>query len=282
LLGPRELWDRAAKLRGLDRAALTRAVVEPERDPSFGARAPDWSQLPEIAAISTAVRGCLSGRWDAVVTGPIHKADLLRAGFPHPGHSPYLAALCGRRPDEAVMLFAGGRLVVALATVHLPLRRVPEILDAATIERAGATAADLVRARLGVAAPRLAVCALNPHAGENGELGHEDGRIVAPAVAALRVRGVDASGPWPADTIFARALRGDFDLVLALYHDQGLIPVKTLDFGATVNITAGLPIVRTSVDHGTARDIAWTGTADPASTIAALRMAERLLAGGRT
>lgn len=170
------------------------------------------------------------------------------------------------------MAFSGGSLSVALATAHVPLMRVGEVLTTARIVRAGRTAA----ARLG--ARRIAVCGLNPHAGEDGALGSEDADIVAPAVAELRALGLEASGPHPADTIFAQAVAGRFDLVVACYHDQGLIPVKTLDFGRSVNITCGLPIVRTSVDHGTARDIAGRGVAEAAHTVAALQMAARLSA----
>ncbi len=262
LVGPAPLWQRAAELRGVHGEL---PIVEP---------APGGWDLPEIDAIDHAVAGCLNGRYAAVTTGPIHKADLLGAGFPHPGHTPYLATLCGLDPRDAVMLFAGGRLAVALATTHIPLARVPSELSTAALVRAGVEAAALL------GADRIAVCGLNPHAGEGGRLGTEDVELVAPAVADLRARGLDASGPHPADTVFARAARGEYDLVVACYHDQGLIPVKTLDFGRSVNITAGLPIVRTSVDHGTARDIAWTGAADPDHTVAALQMAARLSAEG--
>ena len=261
LVGPAPLWKRAAELRGV-------AGALPIFEPVAGA----WG-LPEVDAIEHAVRGCLEGRYAAVTTGPIHKADLLAAGFPHPGHTPYLALLCGLEPDDAVMLFSGGRLSVALATCHIPLGQVPERLTVQALVRAGREAATLLDA------DRVAVCGLNPHAGEGGRLGHEDAAVVAPAVVALRACGLDASGPHPADTVFGRAARGEFDLVVACYHDQGLIPVKTLDFGRSVNITAGLPIVRTSVDHGTARDIAWTGRADATHTVAALDMAARLAGG---
>jgi 4-hydroxythreonine-4-phosphate dehydrogenase len=174
------------------------------------------------------------------------------------------------------MFFAGGRLQVVLATVHLALADVPEALTGEAIVRAARAGADLLSARLGVARPRVAVCGLNPHAGEGGLLGVEDAEVIAPAVLELRQLGYDAHGPLPADTLFPKAARGEWDLVVAMYHDQGLIPVKTLDFGRSVNITAGLPIIRTSVDHGTARDIAWTGKANPEHAVAALQMARRL------
>jgi len=187
-----------------------------------------------------------------------------------------LADLCGLQPDESVMFFAGGRLQVVLATVHLALADVAEALTGAAIVRAARAGADLLSSRLGVARPSVAVCGLNPHAGEGGLLGVEDIEVIAPAVLELKRLGYDAHGPIPADTLFPRAAQGAWDLVVAMYHDQGLIPVKTLDFGRSVNITAGLPIIRTSVDHGTARDIAWTGKANPDHAVAALKMARRL------
>ena len=270
-VGPADLWARAAQGRGLaarHRAAMHIVPVDPASDP-------DWAHILEIGCVATAVRGCQAGRFSALCTGPIHKGDLLAVGFPHPGHTEYLAHLCGLPLQDAVMVFAGGRLTVALATVHVPLARVPEVLDQDAILRAARAGIALAR-RLGSATPRVAICGLNPHAGEGGRLGTEELHVVAPAVAALRADGVAVEGPLPADTLFAAAARGAYDLVVALYHDQGLIPVKTLDFGTSVNITGGLPIVRTSVDHGTARDIAGTGRADAAHMVSAITMAMRL------
>jgi len=261
LVGDRALWERAAALRGISIDGIEVVVATDELD-----------------AIEIGVGGCLDGRWDAVCTMPVHKADLQARGFRHSGHTPYLAELCGRPDDDAVMVFAGGALAVSLATMHIPLRDVPDALDAAAIGRAARGLAEVLGA-LGTAAPRLAVCGLNPHAGEDGTLGTEDRDVVAPAVAGLRAGGLDITGPYPADTLFARAAGGDFDGVVALFHDQGLIPVKTLDFGRSVNITAGLPIVRTSVDHGTARDVAWTGRAEPRHAVAAVAMAAALAKG---
>jgi len=271
LVGPRALWERAADLRGV---ALTAPVEEP---PPVAGAPSSWGSLPELAAIDHAVRGCLDGRFSAVCTAPIHKAPLLEAGFDHAGHTGWLGALCGVPPEDAIMCFAGGRLRVALVTTHVPLADVPGLLTVGRVTRTARALADLLRG-LDVPAPRVAICGLNPHAGEDGKLGSEDGDVLAPAVAALRAEGLDATGPHPGDTVFARALRGDFDGVVAMYHDQGLSPVKTIDFGRSVNITMGLPIVRTSVDHGTARDIAWTGVADAEPMAAALRMARRLTA----
>ncbi|MCO4769210.1 MAG: 4-hydroxythreonine-4-phosphate dehydrogenase PdxA [Deltaproteobacteria bacterium] len=274
-IGPLELWARAADLVELSQDLRSELVcLAPDPD-----AAGDYAHIPEIGAVATAVAGCLAGRYGAVCTGPIHKKSLLERGFPFQGHTPYLAWLCGLSPEEAVMLFAGGRLQVALATVHRPLRDVPETLTLRDIVWAGRAAVDLLVRGLGQSAPRVAVCGLNPHAGEEGALGDEEQTKVGPAVGVLQRQGVDAHGPFPADTLFPAAARGDWDLVIALYHDQGLIPVKTLDFGRSVNITAGLPIWRTSVDHGTARDIAWTGSADPKHMVSALTMARRLAAG---
>jgi 4-hydroxythreonine-4-phosphate dehydrogenase len=268
-VGPHNLWSRAAELVGVSAQDLPTAEVEVAADPQ-------WAHLAGVGEVATAVRGCLSGRFDALCTGPLHKASLLEQGFPYMGHTPYLAALCARPCEDAVMVFAGGRLTVSLATVHVPLSEVPQALSRAGIVRAALGAADVVRMGWGIERPRIAVCGLNPHAGEGGRLGGEDQQVVAPAVAALREQGIDASGPWPADTVFGRALRGDFDAVVAAYHDQGLVAVKTLDFGKSVNITAGLPVLRTSVDHGTARDIAWRGIANADGMLAAARMAIRL------
>jgi len=272
-LGPTALWERAADLVGLDADARAALVIE---EPN--ASLDDYGAIPEIAAVATAVHGCLDGRFGAVCTGPVHKKSLLDRGFPFQGHTPYLAHLCGLSPEEAVMVFAGGALTVALATVHRPLRAVPETLTLRDIVWAGKAARDLLVQGMRLPEPRIAVCGLNPHAGEDGALGDEEQTRVIPAVAVMQRQGLDAHGPFPADTLFPAAARGRWDLVVALYHDQGLIPVKTLDFGKSVNITAGLPIWRTSVDHGTARDIAWTGNANSEHMVSALRMAQRLAA----
>jgi 4-hydroxythreonine-4-phosphate dehydrogenase len=264
LIGPRSVWAAAAALRApglLDRV--------PSREPPPH---PLWPDLPEVGAVEEAVSGCRDGRYRAVVTGPVHKQRLLAAGFPYAGHTPWLGALCGARP---VMAFAGGELVVALVTVHLPLRAVADALREDAIVESGVQLAGLLR-RLGRGA-KLAVLGVNPHAGEGGALGDEDGAVITPAVAALSARGLDVEGPLPADTAFAAARRGRYDGVVAMYHDQGLAPLKAVDFGRTDNNTLGLDIVRTSVDHGTALDIAWRGVADASSQRAAIDMALRLL-----
>lgn len=271
-VGPAELWERASDLVGLSapqRAELRTVEANPDD-------AGDYGHIPEVAAIASAVAGCLDGRYGAVCTGPVHKKSLLDRGFPFQGHTPYLAYLCGLSPEEAVMVFGGGKLQVALATVHRPLRDVADSLALRDMVWAARAARELLVRGLGQDEPRIGVCGLNPHAGEDGALGTEEQTKVAPAIGVMQRQGLNAHGPFPADTLFPAAARGDWDLVLALYHDQGLIPVKTLDFGLSVNMTAGLPIWRTSVDHGTARDIAWTGKADPLHMESALRMALRL------
>ena len=227
-----------------------------------------------IEGLDIAVDGCSNGRFRAMVTAPLGKQVINDAGIAFSGHTEYLAERCGARTP--VMLLAGERLRVALATTHLPLRAVA---DAITGDRLGAVLDVLwhgLRDRFGIAAPHIAVCGLNPHAGEGGHLGSEDDEIIAPAVAAQRAQGRNVTGPHPADTVFNHAGR-DADAVLAMFHDQGLPVVKYADFSNIVNVTLGLPIVRTSVDHGTALDIAGTGRADPASLLAAVRLASELL-----
>jgi 4-hydroxythreonine-4-phosphate dehydrogenase len=211
----------------------------------------------------------------ALVTAPINKEALRLAGIAHPGHTEVLADLAG--VDRVAMLLATPELRVVLATIHLALRDALAALDA-DLELATIRLADEAGRRLGYERPRIAVAGVNPHAGEHGLFGDEETRIVAPAIAGARALGIDASGPWPPDTVFMRARAGDFDLVVAQYHDQGLIPIKLLGLDEGVNVTVGLPYVRTSVDHGTAFDIAGTGRASGASMLAALRLAERLTA----
>jgi 4-hydroxythreonine-4-phosphate dehydrogenase len=224
-------------------------------------------------AIVAAVRDARAGAVQAIATAPVNKLAFARAGLPWKGHTDLLAHLTGA--PRVAMMFWSEPLKVVLATVHVPLADVPRCL---TVEQVGGiidlTAAEMPR--FGTSAPRIALAGLNPHAGEDGLLGTEDERVLRPAVAAARARGVDISGPHPADTLFVRAARGEFDVVIACYHDQGLIPVKLLAFGQSVNVTLGLPIVRTSVDHGTAFDIAGKNVADASSMIAAVRLAAQL------
>jgi 4-hydroxythreonine-4-phosphate dehydrogenase len=224
-------------------------------------------------AIVAAAEDARSGRIDAIATAPVNKEAFALADLPWKGHTDLFAFLTGGQ--KPVMMFYAEQLRVVLATVHVPLRDVPSLLTRELMDfTLDLTAAELPR--FGYPAPRIAVCGLNPHAGEHGVIGTEDDAVLRPAVDAARARGIDASGPWPADTIFSRAARGEFDAVIACYHDQGLIPVKLLAFGRAVNVTLGLPIIRTSVDHGTAFDIAGKGIADPSSLIEAIRLATRL------
>ena len=234
---------------------------------------PDAAHAPAIiASIEQAVRLASCGAASAVVTNPISKAVLTRAGFAHPGHTEFLAALTGRTGREVMMLAAPALRVVPV-TIHVSLRRALDTLTTEAIVAAGLTTARALSADFGLAAPRLGVAGLNPHAGEQGTMGDEERTIIAPAIAALRDAGVIVTGPYPPDTMFTEAARAGYDAALCMYHDQALIPLKTLDMVHGVNVTLGLPIVRTSPDHGTAFDIAGRGVADPSSLVAALHMA---------
>lgn len=232
-----------------------------------------------IEAIRLSVELTMTGRACAVVTNPIAKSVLYSAGFEFPGHTEYLAHLASQalgRPVTPVMLLAGPELRVAPVTIHIPLSEVPGALTTeAIVETAEIMAGDLER-RFGVSAPRIAVSGLNPHAGEDGALGAEDREIIVPAVARLCALGIDASGPLPADTMFHAEARATYDAALCMYHDQALIPAKTLGFHDSVNATLGLPFVRTSPDHGTAFSLAGSGSAQPDSLIAAIRLASAM------
>ncbi|MBB3998566.1 4-hydroxythreonine-4-phosphate dehydrogenase PdxA [Aureimonas pseudogalii] len=232
-----------------------------------------------IEAIDRATRLVLAGEASAMVTNPIDKKALYDVGFAHPGHTEYLAELCGALtgcPVQPVMLLTGPELSCVPVTIHIPLADVPKALTTELIlSTARIVAADL-RARFGLNAPRLAVSGLNPHAGERGAIGREDEEVIRPAVEILRHEGLDVVGPLPGDTMFHAEARARYDVALCMYHDQALIPAKTLAFDETVNVTLGLPIIRTSPDHGTAADLAGLGTARPASFVAALRLAGRM------
>lgn len=232
-----------------------------------------------IAAIEMAVERVRLGRARAVVTNPIAKSVLQEAGFAHPGHTEFLAALsapAGKPAPLPVMMIWSPLLAVVPVTIHVPLADVPRLLTRELIVATARITDQALRAQFGIAAPRLALAGLNPHAGEDGRMGREDIEIIAPAVAELRAGGIDARGPLPADTMFHARARAGYDAALTMYHDQGLIPAKTLAFDDGVNVTLGLPFVRTSPDHGTAFDIAGRGVARPDSLIAALRLADRL------
>ena len=247
-------------------------VAEPGR--------PDVRDAPAvIEAIRFGVDLVHGGRCPALVTLPIAKAPLMEAGFPHPGHTEYLGALSEAlwgRPFRAVMLLWAEEIAVVPVTVHMPLRTACATLTSeAIVETGRIVARDLCR-RFRIERPRLAIAGLNPHAGESGALGSEDDAIVAPAVERLKAEGIIATGPHPADTMFHAAARARYDAALAMYHDQALIPVKTLAFDRAVNVTLGLPFVRTSPDHGTAFDIAGAGAGDASSLLAALALAARM------
>jgi 4-hydroxythreonine-4-phosphate dehydrogenase len=241
---------------------------------------PDATSAPAaIAAIRRAITDVTAQRAAAIVTNPVAKAVLYRAGFADPGHTEYLARLTqeikGRTALPVMMLWCE-ELAVVPVTIHLPLKDVPDRLSKDLIVETGRVVARDLARRFGIARPRIAVAGLNPHAGEDGTLGDEDLSIVKPAVAQLAAEGVDARGPLPADALFHPAARATYDVAICMYHDQALIPIKTLAFDRAVNVTLGLPFIRTSPDHGTAFDIAGSGRADPASLVAALHLAARL------
>jgi 4-hydroxythreonine-4-phosphate dehydrogenase len=298
LIGDEQFIVRRAAALSLD---VPIAVVEPEEAGAAFARAlplapvgaritaapgkPDVSSAPAaIASIRIAVEHVLAGRAAAIVTNPVAKNVLYRSGFAEPGHTEFLAKLAreatGRAAHPVMMLWSRDLAVVPV-TIHLPLKDVPGRLTADLVIETGRIVDHDLRTRFGIERPRLAVAGLNPHAGEDGALGEEDNMIVAPAVARLKADGIDARGPVPADTLFHARARATYDVALCMYHDQALIPIKTLAFDTAVNVTLGLPFVRTSPDHGTAFDIAGTGRADPSSLIAALSLAARLAAPAR-
>jgi len=235
-----------------------------------------------IEAIAQATAATLTGATRGVVTAPIHKAVLYTAGFKHPGHTEYLAALCdnGNGAPMPVMMLAHDELRVVPATIHVPLRDVPGLLTYDLLVSTGRIVAQSLRTRFGILEPRIGFAGLNPHAGEGGAIGREDYDIVHPAVQQLVFEGIAAEGPMPADTLFYPPHWRKFDAVIAMYHDQALIPIKTVAFDEAVNVTLGLPIVRTSPDHGTAFDLAGTGKCSSASFLAAIRLADKLTNGG--
>ncbi len=263
----------AEAVEAFDEALPVMPVALPA--PAVGGK-PDPANAPAmLEAIDRAVALARAGDTDGIVTNPIAKAVLYRHGFGHPGHTEYLAERCGIA-SAPVMMLACDELRVVPVTIHMPLAQAARTLTTEAIVHCGRTAAAGLARDFGIAAPRLAVAGLNPHAGEGGHMGREEIEIVAPAVAVLRRDGIAASGPLPADTLFHDRARREYDAALCMYHDQALIPVKTLDFDGAVNVTLGLPIVRASPDHGTAYDIAGKGIARPDSLIAALRLAARM------
>jgi len=276
-------WD--VKLRAIDRPeqavtafadALPVAPLAAAPIAAAGQPAPADAKLV-LRAIETAVADVQAGRAAALVTNPINKDALYRAGFRHPGHTEYLAELAGSQ-QPAVMMLASAELRVVPVTIHLALREAIAALTTEAIVHAGRITVAALRRDFGIESPVIAVAGLNPHAGEQGGLGHEDIDIIRPAIAALGKAGIDARGPLPADTMFHGAARRGYDAALCMYHDQALIPIKTIDFDGAVNVTLGLPFIRTSPDHGTAFDIAGKGIARPDSLIAALRLAASMAA----
>ena len=298
VIGDAAFYRQRATMLGLD---VPVAVVTPKQANATFARAlpvvaldaavtarpgrPDNSSAPAaIASIKRAVADVMAGDACGVVTNPIAKSVLYRGGFAEPGHTEYLARLAAEATGQSyrpVMLLWSNDLAVVPVTIHLPLKDVVSHLSTQLIVDTGRIVAHDLAARFGIARPRIAVAGLNPHAGEDGMLGEEDLAIVAPAVARLRAESIDAVGPLPADTMFHERARATYDVAMCMYHDQALIPIKTLAFDHGVNVTLGLPFVRTSPDHGTAFDIAGTGKANPASLIAALHLAARLAAATR-
>lgn len=287
-----EVLARAAK--ALDANAPIAAVSPTEADATFDralpvvplraeSRAspgvPDPENAPAILeSIERAVASVGAGDAHAVVTNPIAKRPLYKAGFRFPGHTEFLADLAAKagHARAAVMLIWSDKLAVVPVTIHIPLADAPRLLTRELIVETARTVADDMTRRFGLAHPRLALSGLNPHAGEGGAMGREELEVIAPAIEELRSEGLDVVGPLPADTMFHAAARTRYDVALAMYHDQALIPAKTLAFDTGVNVTLGLPFIRTSPDHGVAYDIAGQGKANPSSLIAALKLAERL------
>jgi 4-hydroxythreonine-4-phosphate dehydrogenase len=258
-----------------DDASPERVLVHPVSDvapPPYGEVSAEGGELA-VAAVRAATEAALAGRIDAMATGPLNKASMRLAGYEHAGHTELLADLCGG--PEVSMVLVGPQLRVAHMTTHIPLEDVPGRITAERLDTVVGIATELLR-RLGIEAPRIAVAGVNPHAGEAGLFGEQEQDVLIPAVSRLRHGGADVTGPLPGDTVFGAARSGRFDLVVAMYHDQGHIPIKLLHADEAVNVTGGLPIIRTSVDHGTAFDIAGQGKARSASMTAAVRLAAQL------
>ncbi|PLX41901.1 MAG: 4-hydroxythreonine-4-phosphate dehydrogenase PdxA [Deltaproteobacteria bacterium] len=274
LVGPRLVWSRAKAIISGDNIISQRVLETPSPAPewSWGVESIETSKVA-AEAVELGAKLALAGDVDALVTAPLTKSGLASSGRNFPGHTELLGAICGGVPT---MYFAGGKLIVALATTHLPLSMVAQSLTmdslSGTLERFN----EALAGDLGIDSPRIGLCALNPHGGEGGLLGIEEEKIIKPVAAKARSAGVDVIGPLPADTLFHQASLGAYDGVIAMYHDQGLAPFKMLHFHDGVNITAGLKIVRTSPDHGTAPDIAGRGIAREDSMLAAIKYAIRI------
>jgi len=271
IVGDEKMLNRARRITVLELAEAVE-VVNPgpgfSEEPAFGELSARCGEAA-VAYIKSATESCLNGEADAMVTAPVNKEAVTMSGMAFTGHTEYIAELCG--VNDTRMLLASERLRVVHVSTHVSLRHACDLEHGRilhTIELGNEAAL-----ALGIEKPRIAVCGLNPHAGEHGLFGNEDADRIVPAVAAARENGIDCDGPVPADTVFLKAVRGHYDLVVAMYHDQGHIPMKLLDFEHTVNISLGLPIIRTSVDHGTAFDIAGQNLADPTNMKAAMRLA---------
>lgn len=274
--GDAALIERAARVCGVDLRRTAIAEVRQVGRPHSGNAWPKPGRAAGDAAfryLDTAARSVLAGEHAALVTAPINKLWLNRAGHDYDGHTGYLSALTG---TPATMMLAGRKLRVVLVTTHVSIADVPRVLKSTAIVRCGMAVRDHLRRYHGIASPRLAVAALNPHAGEGGLFGDEEARIITPAVRELARRRVRAAGPLPADTLFAAVVAGDYDAVLCMYHDQALIPLKLIEFGRSVNVSMGLPIIRTSPDHGTAYPLAGTGRARAESMAEAIVLAARM------
>jgi 4-hydroxythreonine-4-phosphate dehydrogenase len=274
IVGEWPVVAREAERWSLPVAKVSEIPAEPPGD-----AVPVWdpesdAEPVEVAAVRAAAEAALAGRAAGLVTGPIHKGRLGARGFRFKGHTDFLGHLCG--VEEPVMAFVGGDLRVVLVTIHVPLRVVPDLVSQQRVLRVLRIADQALAGQLGLAQRRLLVCGMNPHAGERGDMGTEEEAAIHPAVTRARQEGIDARGPMSAEAAFHLAGQGEGEMVVAMYHDQGLVPLKAVHFGHSVNWTLGLPIVRTSVDHGTADDIVGKGIADPASFRAALDLAERL------
>jgi 4-hydroxythreonine-4-phosphate dehydrogenase len=271
--------ERPADAHDVFETALPVLPVRLRADVQAGRPAP-VNAPATLESIERAVELALAGSIAGVVTNPIQKKTLQDAGFRHPGHTEYLAELAGG--VDVAMMLACPELRVVPVTIHMSLAAAVRTLDSEQIVRAGRITAEGLTALFGIQRPRLAIAALNPHAGEQGAMGDEEMRIIVPAIDTLRHHDIDVRGPAPADTLFHAAARATYDAAICMYHDQALIPIKTIDFAGGVNVTLGLPFVRTSPDHGTALDIAGTGRADPTSLIAALHMADDMARRRRT
>jgi len=291
-VGGAELLAAAARTRGIE-LPIQRIAKPAEAAQVFTKALPVFGRLDAdhapgqpseagarlaLASLETATALAVQAEAAGLVTAPIAKAELAKVGFVHPGQTEFVAAASGVAAQDAVMMLAGPSLRTVPMTVHCALAEVPKRLTFELIHRRCTVVARALQNDFGLASPRLAICGLNPHAGEDGRMGREEIEIIAPAIAHLRAEGIEATGPHPADSLFSPRARETYDVAIAMYHDQALVPLKALDFDAGVNVTLGLPIIRTSPDHGTAFAIAGKGVADPGATIAAIRMAGEMAA----